>query len=47
MIQNNEDIFIRRKYEVGRTNVIQHIIETGNENQLNRKLGDYQQKKRK
>ena len=37
MIQNNEDIFIRGKYEVGRTNVVQHMIETGNEKPIKQK----------
>ena len=31
MIQNNEDIFIKGKYEVGRTNVVKHTIDTGDE----------------
>ena len=37
MIQNNEDIFIRGKYEVGRTNVVQHMIETGDEKPIKQK----------
>src|SRR5436309_13315361 len=37
MIQNNEDIFIKGKYEVGRTNVVQHMIETGNEKPIKQK----------
>ena len=37
MIQNNEDIFIRGKYEVGRTNVVQHMIETEDEKPIKQK----------
>ena len=31
MLQKNEDIFIKGKYEVGRTNVVKHTIDTGDE----------------
>ena len=31
MIQRNEDIFIKGEYEVGRTNVVKHTIDTGEE----------------
>ena len=29
MLQKNEDIFIKGKYEVGKTNVVKHTIDTG------------------
>src|SRR5437763_10347347 len=31
LLRKNEDIFIKDKYEVGRTNVVKHTINTGNE----------------
>ena len=31
LLQKNEDIFIKGKYEVGRTNVVKHTIDTGDE----------------
>src|SRR5437763_1473763 len=31
VIRKNEDIFIKGKYEVGRTNIVKHTIDTGNE----------------
>ena len=31
MLQKNEDIFIKGKYEVGRTNVVKHTIDTEDE----------------
>src|SRR5437764_4981109 len=37
VIRKNEDIFIKRKYEVGRTNVVQHMIETGDEKPIKQK----------
>src|SRR5207248_4574083 len=37
VIQKNEDIFIREKYEVGRTNRIKHTIDTGEEKPIKQK----------
>ena len=31
LLRKNEDIFIKGKYEVGRTNVVKHTIDTGEE----------------
>src|SRR5436190_7329865 len=31
LLRKNEDIFIKGKYEVGRTNVVKHTIDTGDE----------------
>src|SRR2546430_11519686 len=37
MIQKNEDIFIKEKYEVGRTNMVKHTIDTGEEKPIKQK----------
>src|SRR5256886_8500720 len=37
VIQKNEDIFIKGKYEVGRTNVVKHMIDTGEEKPIKQK----------
>ena len=37
MLQKNEDIFIKGKYEVGKTNVVKHIIDTGDEKPIKQK----------
>src|SRR5215211_3337465 len=37
MLQKNEDIFIKGKYEIGKTNVIKHIINTGDEKPIKQK----------
>src|SRR5688500_12343065 len=37
IIQKNEDIFIKEKYELGRTNVVKHTIDTGNEKPIKQK----------
>src|SRR6266516_2250114 len=37
VIRKNEDIFIRGKYEVGRTNVVKHMIDTGEEKPIKQK----------
>src|SRR3989441_285868 len=37
VIQKNEDIFIKGKYEVGRTNMVKHTIDTGEEKPIKQK----------
>src|SRR6266487_3470174 len=37
VIRKNEDIFIKGKYEVGRTNVVKHTIDTGEEKPIKQK----------
>ena len=37
MLQKNEDIFIKGKYEVGKTNVVKHIINMGDEKPIKQK----------
>ena len=37
MMQKNKDIFIKGKYEVGRTNVVKHTINTGEEKPIKQK----------
>src|SRR5256886_222999 len=37
VIRKNEDIFIKEKYEVGRTNVVKHTIDTGEEKPIKQK----------
>src|SRR5215210_8186350 len=37
MIQKNKDIFIKEKYEVGRTNMVKHTIDTGKEKLIKQK----------
>src|SRR6266487_3393771 len=37
VIQKNEDIFIKGKYEVGRTNAVKHTIDTGEEKPIKQK----------
>jgi len=37
MLQRNEDIFIKGKYEMGRTEVTKHTIETGDEKPIKQK----------
>src|SRR6266480_8028093 len=37
VIRKNEDIFIKGKYEVGRTNMVKHTIDTGEEKPIKQK----------
>src|SRR5256885_16938608 len=37
VIQKNEDIFIKGKYEVGKTNMVKHTIDTGEEKPIKQK----------
>src|SRR5438045_3429281 len=37
VIQKNKDIFIKGKYEVGRTNMVKHTIDTGEEKPIKQK----------
>src|SRR5436305_9581754 len=37
VIRKNEDIFIKGKYEVGRTNIVKHTIDTGEEKPIKQK----------
>src|SRR5256886_1408959 len=37
MIQKNKDIFIKGKYEVGKTNMVKHTIDTGEEKPIKQK----------
>jgi len=41
LLRKNEDIFIKGKYEVGRTNIVKHTITQETKNQLNKEQEDY------